>query len=125
MGTPLGQWQSADLRFVLQRFEAMGPPPNGEPEHRLLESIRDELTSRVDACLDCGAATSGESCIRARCLVCELDKAVAQPEPDDGGEQQCPRCFKLAKLAGVAANGDAVCLACLDEDVDRTARAQQ
>ncbi len=118
-GEPTWKWPNADLRFVLEQFEAMGLQiSSASPIRQLLETIRDELASRSDACIDCRASISGEACIRARCLVCELDKAAAQPDPDyDGGEQQCPRCNKLALLAAVAVDGDAICIPCLDADV--------
>lgn len=76
------------------------------------------LVSEQQECIDCGQRIAGDACVLGRCLVCELDKAAAEPDPDyDGGEQQCPRCYKLAWLAGVAVDGDSTCLSCLDAEV--------
>lgn len=87
------------------------PPPLADVTLQLT-NVQSIDTVLVTGKCACGAYISGDACVRGRCLVCELDKAVDDAE--EYGEQQCPRCKKLAALTGIAANGDAVCGACLD-----------
>lgn len=100
-------------------FAVTLPPPLDDVTLQLtnMQSIDTVLVTGTCAC---GAYISGDACVQGRCLVCELDKAVAEPDPSCREcieQEQCPRCNRLRHLTGISADGDAICGACLDAEV--------